>query len=291
MIIVKLNGGLGNQMFQYAAGRCLAYSLNTGLKLDISQFRQEKNREYDLSVFNITGTIASATDLGNVRWPLPWRIKHPAEAFKSINKQNTAVQYVKERQFHFDPEILALSDNVYLEGYWQSEKYFSAIEPIIRKEFQVRIALPPDVQGLSERIRNCNAVSIHIRRGDYINNPVTNATHGVCPVDYYQRALEKIIQVVDNPYFWIFSDDPGWVRENITTDTPSYCVSDDNFKNYEDLYLMSCCRHHIIANSSFSWWGAYLGLNPDKIIIAPRRWFKKTDMITSDLLPESWIRI
>jgi hypothetical protein len=289
MIIVKLNGGLGNQMFQYAAGRSLAYSLNTGLKLDISQFRQEKNREYDLSVFNITGTTASARDLDHVRRPLTRMVKHPVEALKSIMKQNTTVRYVKERQFNFDPEILALPDNVYLEGYWQSEKYFSAIEPIIRKEFQLHATPRTNVQELTGRIRNCNAISIHIRRGDYVKNPVTNATHGVCSVDYYQRALEKIIQKVDNPQFWIFSDDPEWVRKNITIDGPSYYISNHNFKNFEDLYLMSCCQHHIIANSSFSWWGAWLSTNLEKIVIAPKRWFAVSTMDTDDLIPQSWI--
>jgi hypothetical protein len=291
MIITRLNGGLGNQMFQYAAGRCLAYTLNTGLKLDLSLFRQDKTREYSLSAFSITGDIASAADLSLIGRPLPWMIRHPAEALQSIIKQNTPVRYVKERQFHFDPDILALPDNVYLEGYWQSEKYFSAIEPIIRNEFQVRSTLSPDIQELSRRIRNSNAISIHIRRGDYVKDPVTNATHGVCPASYYQRAREKIIRDVDDPYFWIFSDDPAWVRENITTSHPFYCISDHNFKNFEDLYLMSCCQHHIIANSSFSWWGAYLGSHPGKIVIAPKKWFEKAEKNTKDLLPESWIRL
>ena len=291
MIITQLNGGLGNQMFQYAAGRCLACSLNTELKLDISPFRQENVRGYDLSVFSIKEHIASGEDLNRVCYPLPWVIRHPAHLLKSVIRRNTTVKYVREFQFQFDPAFFKLPDNVYLEGYWQSEHYFKKIEPLIRKEFRLHNAPGGQVQELSERIREGNAISIHIRRGDFVRNPATNATHGVCSTDYYQRAIESITRRVDNARFWIFSDDPGWVRENITIENPSYSVSDHHFKNYEDMYLMSCCRHHIIANSSFSWWGAYLGSSPEKIVIAPERWFKKTDISTKDLLPESWIQL
>jgi hypothetical protein len=291
MIITRLNGGLGNQMFQYAAGRCLAYTLNTGLKLDISPFRNDPLRDYELSVFSIEENIASGTDLEHVRRPFSWMIRHPADALKSVIHQNAPVRYVRESQFHFDPEIHNLPDNVYLEGYWQSEKYFRKIEPLIRQEFRLRVAPGAFVQELAGRIRDGNAVSIHIRRGDFASNPTTNATHGVCSIDYYQCAIEKISHKVEDARFWIFSDDPGWVKKNVTTDRPSYCVSDHHFNNYEDLYLMSCCSHHIIANSSFSWWGAYLGSHAGKIVIAPKKWFKKADISTADLLPDSWIQL
>jgi hypothetical protein len=291
MIITRLNGGLGNQMFQYAAGRCLACTLNTGLKLDISPFRHDPLRDYELSVFNIQETIASDADLNRVRRPLSWMIRHPVEALKSVIHQDVPVRYVRERQFHFDPEIPALPDNVYLEGYWQSEKYFRKIEPLIRQEFRLRVAPGAIVQELAGRIRESSGVSIHIRRGDFASNPATNATHGLCPADYYQRAIEKISRQTKDASFWIFSDDPEWATENIITDHPSYYVSDHHFNNYEDLYLMSCCVHHIIANSSFSWWGAYLGSHPGKIVIAPKNWFKKADIRTTDLLPDSWIQL
>jgi Glycosyl transferase family 11 len=291
MIITQLNGGLGNQMFQYAAGRCLAYSLKTELKLDISRFRQDTFRNYDLSVFSIRENIASDADLNRVRHPLPWMIKHPIKTLKSVVRQDVTVRYVKESQYHFDPAFFNLPENVYLEGYWQSEKYFKKIEPLIRQEFRLHTEPKAPVQELAVRIREGNAISIHIRRGDFVKNAATNATHGVCSPDYYHQAVEKISRQVDDARFWIFSDDPAWVKENITVGYPSYYVSDHHFNNYEDMYLMSCCRHHIIANSSFSWWGAYLDSNPGKIVIAPKRWFKKTDISTTDLLPESWIRI
>jgi hypothetical protein len=291
MIITRLNGGLGNQMFQYAAGRCLAHSLNTELKLDISPFRNDPLRGYELPAFSITGTIAADADLQRVRRPLSYLIRHPAESLRSAIHRGAPVRYIRERQFHFDPEIPGLPDNIYLEGYWQSEKYFRKIEPLIRQEFRLRVAPGALVEESAGRIGDGNAVSIHIRRGDFASNPATHATHGVCSIDYYQRAIEKISRQTEDARFWIFSDDPQWVTENITTDHPSSCVSDQHFKDYEDLYLMSCCRHHIIANSSFSWWGAYLGSHPGKIVIAPKRWFKKTEIITTDLLPESWIQL
>jgi hypothetical protein len=230
-------------------------------------------------------------DLNRVRYPMPWMIKHPEKALRSVISRDARIRYIKERQFHFDPAFFHFPDNVYLEGYWQSEKYFKKVETLIRQEFQLRVAPGDRVQELAGRIREGNSISIHIRRGDFASNPATNATHGVCPDDYYQRAVETIIRQMDDARFWIFSDDPEWVKGNITLNNPSCCVSDYHFRYYEDMYLMSCCRHHIIANSSFSWWGAYLGSDPGKIVIAPRSWFKKPDIITTDLLPESWIQL
>jgi len=291
MIITHLNGGLGNQMFQYAAGRCLAYSHNTDLKLDITQYQLDKLRDYGLSVFNITENIASAIDLDRVCRPLVWNIKHPLEAVKFGIRQNIPVRFVKERHFHFDPEILALPDNVYLEGYWQSEKYFAEIADIICKEFS--FVNPPSIsnQEIIEEMEGCNSVSLHVRRGDYVTNPKIMKTHGVLGIEYYRWALNFIEKKVIKPHIFVFSDDIQWAMENLKTDLPLHFIDHNGGeKNYEDLRLMSNCQYHIIANSSFSWWGAWLSSKSEKIVIAPRRWFNKSNRDTRDLIPDSWIK-
>ena len=291
MIIVQLNGGLGNQMFQYAVGRNLSYSLNTELKLDISQFPRDKLREYSLSIFNIKQIFASPRDMNRIKRPLAWKVKHPVKTLISAVNLDPPIMHVKEREFNFDHGIQVLPNDIFLEGYWQSEKYFKNIEPLIREEFTLKPVLGLNLRDLSEKIRYRNSVSIHIRRGDYIINPVTNETHGICSADYYQRAIKKIAQSVNNPYFVFFSDDPVWVKENMIIEYPWCCASHNNSKDYEDMFLMSLCKHHIIANSSFSWWGAWLCTNPKKIIIAPAKWFNKPNIPIDDIIPESWIKL
>jgi hypothetical protein len=291
MIITQLNGGLGNQMFQYAVGRNLAFRHNTQLKLDLSQFESNHLRKYNLYPFNIAENFASQTDLNRVNKPLLWKLQHPLKNFKCLMDREKPIIYIKEKHFNFDPAILNLPDNVYLQGYWQSEQYFKKIGNLIRQEFSFKTVLSPIHQEIRERIAQCNSVSIHVRRGDYIANKVTNEIHGVCTTKYYQRAIKKITQLINNPHFFIFSDDPIWVKENIAIDNPSCCVSHIGSKNHEDLYLMSHCKHHIIANSSFSWWGAWLCTNPKKMIIAPEKWFNTPIISTGDIIPESWIRL
>ena len=292
MIIVKLVGGLGNQMFQYAVGRCLTYSLNTELKMDISQYRHFTFREYHLSAFNISENIASDSDLMKVRRPLGWNMKHTVHALRSRIEQIATVSYIKERHFHFDPEILALHDNVYIDGNWQSEKYFKDIEWIIREDFTLSGESDYLNKKMAEKISNCEAVSLHVRRGDYISNPVTTAYHGICSEEYYNMAICKLERIVKNPHFFIFSDDPKWAKENLNTRYPT-TVLDFNGpeKDFEDMRLMSLCKHHIIANNSFSWWGAWLNQKPDKIVIAPKNWFADSRINSSDLIPKEWMRI
>jgi len=292
MIITQLCGGLGNQMFQYAAGRSLAYSLNTELKLDISLFREGALREYHLSAFNITENIASHMDLKKVNRPLGWKVKHPVEASRSMIQRMATVKYVKESHFNFDPEILILSDNVYLDGNWQSEKYFKDIERIIREDFT--LSEEPDYlnKHMAGKIRNCEAVSLHVRRGDYVSDPITTAYHGICSEEYYCGAISKLEGYVQNPHFFVFSDDPAWAKENIDTRYPTTIIDfNGSERDYNDMRLMSLCKHHIIANSSFSWWGAWLSNNSHKIVISPKKWFNKPDINSQDLIPEFWIRL
>jgi len=292
MIIVKLIGGLGNQMFQYAVGRRLAYKYNTELKLDIQGFKDYKLRNYSLNNFNIVENFATAKDLSHV---LLHSDGSAVKIFKHIirNIPNVqSIEYVKEKKFSFQQSILSLPDNVYLEGYWQSEKYFSDIEDIIRNEFSIVNPLTSASQEIAEQIKDCESVSVHVRRGDYVSNPKTNSFHGVCGLEYYCRAIDMIREKIDNPHFFIFSDDPEWVCCNIKPDAPTTYVRHNYCsKDYEDICLMSMCKHNIIANSSFSWWGAWLNTNPDKIIIAPSKWFNDLSINTDDLIPKKWSRI
>jgi hypothetical protein len=290
MIIVKLNGGLGNQMFQYALGRQLAHRNNVDVRLDITEFEKYPLRSYRLDNFNIIEKIATKQEIKNLK-----RENNRYSKFFFDTSERLVPYYkrsvVREQGFNFDPNILRIRKNAYLEGYWQSEKYFRDSEMVIRNEFTLRN--PPDAinQRFIDDITRHESVSIHIRRGDYVSDPATNQTHGIIPTEYYQKAIEKIGEEVDNPRYFLFSDDHQWVKDNFPSDDLVTCVTHNSFNSdHEDLRLMSLCNHHIIANSSFSWWGAWLGKNPDKIVYAPKKWFG-TDAFnksTSDLFPQAW---
>lgn len=291
MIITQLNGGIGNQMFQYAMGRNLSYFMDTELKLDISAYyTYEKKRSYSLYPLSIKQHIATEADLKRVLWPPRKMLQYPARALHALFSPETKLRYLGEKQFNYDPQI-PLHKHLYLEGYWQSERYFSSIKGILRQEFHPH-HISNTVGKLATTIEDKNSVSIHIRRGDYTTDPQVNAVHGLCQVAYYKRAIEKISVNVDNPYYWVFSDDPEWaVKELFPRDEQYYCVSRLGLAAYEDMYLMSCCKHHIIANSSFSWWGAWLSKHQEKTIIAPEKWFNDKSKNTADLIPPSWVKL
>ena len=292
MIIVKLIGGLGNQLFQYAAARRISYLHHIPLKLDISEFERYKLHNYSLMHFNIIEEIATQDEIEKFK---PQHVFSKL-AFKLLNRFNALnifnQFYIMEHHFHFDPNLLKINRDAYLDGYWQSEKYFLDIEPVIRKELSIKI--PPDRENelLINKIANSDAVSLHIRRADYVANSHTNTIHGTCSPDYYHYAVDKVAEKVKSPHFFIFSDDPAWTLKNLKLKYPATFVTKNGpDKNYEDLRLMSLCRHNIIANSTFSWWGAWLNPNPYKTVIAPKKWFNTEKFDAKDVLPESWTKL
>ncbi len=295
MIIVKLLGGLGNQMFQYASARGIACHKNTTLKLDISCFKDfdgAAKRKYELSCFNIVEEFAAPGEItrlkGRISGGLCGKLSKIANKLKPCSKRS----YVKERHFHFDPGMFNIAEDAYLEGYWQSEKYFKHIEGVLRREFTIKYKTDGKNRDMAALISSVPSVSIHIRRGDYITDAKTNAVHGTCGLDYYHRAVDIVAKNIGNPHFFIFSDDPAWVKDNFTLKHPvTYVTQNLGRKDYEDLRLMSCCCHQIIANSSFSWWGAWLNGNQDKMVIAPKKWFNNPGLNTKDLVPGTWKRI
>lgn len=281
MIIVKLAGGLGNQLFQYAIGYNLAYKNNTGLLLDISAFNSCKLRNYELSVFNIQENFASLSDINKFK---------PKKILKFYTIKNK--KHIKQKGTSFDSKILELKGDLYLDGYWQSEKFFKEVEKQIREDFSFKIASEQLNKQISTKITMDNSISIHVRRGDYITNTKTNSVHGICSLDYYSKSVKYITNKVENSHFLIFSDDINWVKENLDIPFPKTYVDWNNSdKAYEDLRLMSLCKHNIIANSTFSWWGAWLNNNPDKIVIAPRKWFNDSKIDAADIIPESWVKL
>ena len=204
-------------------------------------------------------------------------------------RENT---YCKEKFFQFDESILEAPNNVILDGYWQSEKYFSNISDILRRELVIKYQQDSQSYKFSQLIQNTQSISVHIRRMDYIQNKKTNDIHGTCSEEYYFRAILYIVEKVNNPHFFLFSDDPEWARHKLKLNFPTTIVDcNDASRNYEDLRLMSSCKHNIIANSTFSWWGAWLNANSKRIIIAPREWFKDTTRNTKDLIPNSWVKL
>lgn len=274
MIITKLSGGLGNQMFQYALGRVLAIKNHAKLVLDLSGYKNQAAidtpRQYELGIFNIQAA------------------KYSRNIFNFLRPR----KLISENSHSFDPAILKLKGNLHLVGYWQSEKYFAEYADIIRQDFTYNTSPAGKNKKLLHDISKSNSVSIHIRRGDYIKIPSTNQFHGTCGLEYYQSAVKIIKQKVKNPIFYIFSDDINWCKNNLNIIGKTvYIDHNQGAKSWEDMRLMSYCKHNIIANSSFSWWGAWLNNNPKKIIIAPRQWFNDQSIDTKDLLPATWIKM
>lgn len=283
MIIIKINGGLGNQLFQYAVGKRLAEKHQIELKFDISEYTDGYYRKYRLGNFNIEGKIASKEEINQFKKNNWQKI---LEKIKPYYKRTT----IKYSGYGFDKNILKLGANVYLDGYWQNEKYFLDISDIIKQKFTLKNALSPIAQDLQKKTLNCNSVSIHIRRGDYITSSKFSKIYKLLPWDYYANAIKKISIEVSSPIFFIFSDDIEWIKNNTAIPSPNIIVSRNELNDYEELFLMSSCRHNIIANSSFSWWGAWLNSNPNKIIIGPKAWFNFCDN-DQGIMPESWLKI
>lgn len=292
MIIVKLRGGLGNQMFQYAVGKAVANRVNVPLKLDITYFETHKLRSYQLGCFNIQENFASIEEINRF---MP-RYKHIAASYYYKIRAKLLPWYkqklIKERSFSYNSDIIKINRSAYLDGYWQSEKYFEDISDIIRCEFTLKHKPNSLNSQFLEKIDNVNSVSLHIRRGDYISNLLTMQTHGVLSLDYYRNALNFITKEIKDSNIFVFSDDIEWAKENLNFTLPlNFIDHNKDGQDYEDLRLMSRCKHHIIANSAFSWWGAWLSGYPKKIIFAPKNWFSNYDLDTKDLIPEDWRKI
>lgn len=293
MIVVKLIGGLGNQMFQYALARNLAEQHSTILKLDLTEFEKYKLRRYSLHCFHIWEHLATETEIEDILYSQNIFIKLMRKTITKFKlKNHTNNSYVIEKQFNFDSQILESSNNVLLNGYWQSEKYFVDIKDILQREFIVKYQQDPQSAKFADRIQSTEAVSLHVRRTDYVQNALTNQIHGICDQDYYDRAVRYISDRVSNPHFFVFSDEPKWAKANLKLGFPTTVVDcNDESRNYEDLRLMSMCKHNIVANSSFSWWGAWLNSNPNKIVIAPQKWFNDVTRNTQDVIPDRWIKM
>lgn len=289
MIITKLVGGLGNQMFQYALGRHLALLNNTSLYLDITHYETDTLRKYELDCFDIQAKIADKKMLDDfARYPHHLRRWERLWQYHILGKRNLVIA---EPHFHYSEGIIKkYKENLYLAGYWQSEQYFEAVETSICKDFTFVKPLTTKAKEFETIIKSKNSVSLHIRRGDYVSNTAVLEVHGVCSLAYYGQGINFIKQKIEKPTFFIFSDDIAWCKAYLQIDAEVIFIEDLQY-NYEDLRLMSLCQHHIIANSSFSWWGAWLNPNPDKIVIAPEQWFTTTERDCQDIIPKTWIKI
>lgn len=280
-------GGLGNQMFEYAAARHLSIKNKTNLKFNDFTQKEGIKRDFHLNMFNTAGSRISEIELSLFK--LGNRI---AEKFPNSLTKNFKYLAVGEVGSDYNANILEISEsNVYLTGFWQSDKYFKDIEDTIRSDFKVKPNPNEYSKGLLDKIQSSNSVFLHVRRGDYVANPDTAKYHGVMGVEYFNEGIKYIKEHVDNPNFFLFSDDPDWAKENIITGCPTEVSYNPASLDYEDIRLMYSCKHAIIANSTLSWWGAWLIENKDKIIIAPKRWFASDERSDKDLVPANWLRI
>ncbi len=292
MIIVKLIGGLGNQMFQYALGKKLALKNQDELFLDGSFFSEKGThtpREFELDVFSLKAIVAQNEQIELFHHKNGSRLTSLLRKLFALDKK---YKTIIERGHEFHPEVLHAKGNIHLIGYWQSELYFADIRQELLRDFQFATLLTDKNQELSKEIQSCNSVSIHIRRGDYVSNESAKSFHGLCDIPYYKRGIEYLEGNESDLAFFVFSDDIHWAKENLVINAPTTFIDHNKGKaSCEDMRLMSMCKHHIIANSSFSWWGAWLNPHEGKRVIAPKQWFLDSSINTQDVIPNSWIRL
>lgn len=287
MILIKLQGGLGNQLFQYALGRHLAIKNRDELVMDIKDISAYKYgaRQYSLSHFNVSGRMAEAKDLETFNQNIFNKV---LDSIKPYYKR----KIVREKYFDFDQNVLSTEPPVYISGfsYWRSEKYFKDIESTIKDDLTLKTVPEGKYEEVLRDIQSANSVSLHVRRTDYLL-PKHAKIFTQCTERYYEDAIKLIKDNASNIKIFVFSDDINRVKDNLNLPKETVYVSENNFADYEDLTLMSVCKHNITANSTFSWWGAWLNNNPDKIVITPKKWFVDQNNKEKDLIPETWIKI
>ena len=286
MITVKLRGGLGNQLFQFALGRSLALRRNTGLGFDLSWFGNElaidTPRPYALEPYDLDVSLDGADH--------PSSRPDPKTRIGRLLASRDA-RLIKQRGHGYDPAVMSAPDGCLLDGYWQSEKYFVDAAPTVREELALPSPTDPRNSDLLSRISSEHSVGVHIRRGDYVTNRRTHAFHGMPTVDWYRSAVDRVAARVDGIELFVFSDDPDWVLAEFRHDHPTTYVRHNGQAAHEDLRLLAACSHHILSNSSFSWWGAWLGEKPGQIAIAPTPWIRRAPAATQDVVPDRWVTL
>tara|TARA_A100001015_G_scaffold298886_1_gene382221 strand:- start:2061 stop:2921 length:861 start_codon:yes stop_codon:yes gene_type:complete len=281
--IVKIMGGLGNQLFQYALARSNTLYNGNDLYLDTTWYDNQKEREFQLEQLNINAKIADFDLIKN--------FMTKKNRFLSLLNKNHYKTVYEENIFSYDEDILYSKGNIYLSGYWQNEKYFLEKRGTILNDFQLKIELDDYNKKILKEINNSKSISVHIRRGDIAKDPRLKERIGTIDLEYYRFAIKKISKDQDNLKFFIFSDDIDWAKNNLNFDYEHTFLK--NNTAVIDLFLMSRCKFNITANSSFSWWGAWLNNNSDKKIISPKFWYKDIQLQNKahELLPKSWIKI
>lgn len=287
MIKVKLMGGLGNQMFQYSLGFAVAKRNNSQFVLDTSYLLDRTPRsnfvfrDFDLDIFKLDNDFYFGTG------------HHEVSFFTKIINKVLPISfktYYKEYGFEYNSDIELLnSNNLYFDGYWQSSKYFYEFESDIRSSFVYNVNFDDKVESLRSRILSSESVCLNVRRGDFVNNDF----HGTIGIDYYIKSLDILYNKLNKKFkIFVFSDDIEWCKDNLQFDFETEFIdhSYKGFKFSSYLYLMQSCKYFVIPNSSFAWWGAFLSDYDNKIVIAPLKWFNN-DFNTSDLIPDTWIRI
>ena len=286
MIIGQIIGGLGNQMFQYAFYKYLEYSKHGELKLDLSLFKNYSlHNGYELErVFNIDEKIAVRDEIERFKsnYPLFFKIEN-----KLLNKNIIfGTKHFKENKFYINEKIFDhIIKDFYVEGYFQTYKYIQKLDNSLF-EFKTKLSQK------EEQLFKGNTVSIHIRGGDYLSSKKDNVLFGnICTKDYYMKAINYIKNNIENPNFLIFTNDKEYAESLFKYDNFQIIDWNRNRESFRDMYLMSLCKHNIIANSSFSWWGAWLNKNSSKVVIAPHKWFNDNNINQNEIVPKDWIRV
>jgi hypothetical protein len=291
MVIATLSGGLGNQMFQYAAALGLARRRETRVGLDCVSYLENQpegdtRRKYELSSYELDVAFvgereiralyrsAARTRVWNRFLPAP----RPSPVFREVRPG-------------YAPEFFDLPGKVLLIGYWQDERYFVHVRRQLLEDFAPR-ELSDQTKELARELAAGCFVALHVRRGDYVSDPETSTVHGVLDAGYYRRAIELIGDTAGDIRCLVFSDDPEWCERSLDLGVPTRVVTGNAARPAEDIYLMSQCAHAVVANSSFGWWGAWLNQSPGQIVVAPRNWVR--DEATNEamtIVPERWLRI
>jgi Glycosyl transferase family 11 len=289
MIVTRIHGGLGNQLFEFAAGYALARRLGVPHKVDLGTFVHERERDFGLASLQIPFEVASAEEIRALapQWGPWWKNKYILWSHRMT--PFARCRWVKETTFDYDKRLLDVRSPAYLDGWWQSEKYFAGVGGEIRNMYSPKKAPTPRSEELAKALKGQATVAVHVRRGDYIANDDASQFHGTCSTGYYEDAISRMQHEVPEAMFCVFSDDPDWARGNLKFPARTEFVSAKGPLGVaEDFFLLCNCRHFVIANSTFSWWPAWIADSPGQHVIAPSRWFRGFEVNLADRFPADW---